>query len=154
MDQIEVEKLSEPRFISAESMQIGQSVNESYEDDVLNGGDLLDTFSTNPVQYCEVHLVDNPWLGEGPEDLDNDELLDLFIPDEHTSNLDDSLLQKPSNLTNQFLKESNNLFGDSSIDMVELIQDLLLTEEGETGLSVNEILQHTDDDAALKSDAA
>jgi len=128
-EQLEVKKQSEPRYISGDAIRMVKTFNDNYEDDVLNGGDLLDTFSNNPVQLCEVHLVENPWSGAGAQELDNDELLDLFVPDDQSMQMDESESLTPSGLIDQFEQESENLFGDSSVDMVELIQNVLLNEK-------------------------
>ena len=154
VQQLEVEKISEPRYISSDSMRMGNMVQATYEDDVLKGGELLDTFGNNPVQLCEVHWVDNPWLGESSDDIDNDELLELFISEEKASELDATIIENPSLLADQFDKEADKLFGDNSVNMVELMQELLLMEEDPSSSEPVEQSDTRSTENNMNSDAA
>ncbi len=120
----------EKRFISSESMRDTQSEgnNESrgraYEDDPLNGGDLLNVFD-NPVALCEVHWVDNPYTGGQPDALPAEDLLDLFVPDnaaQENTNGDQNTLEQ------RFAEEARKINGTSGDSITRLMAELVKAE--------------------------
>lgn len=116
-----------PRYVSAASMNDGfPDTEKHWDDNIVDGGDLLDN-PHNQVLYCSFGPIpDYPWLEKHPSEFGTEELLEIFAPETKDVELpvkESAASDELKGFEAQLAASAATLYGSEAIDLEAVFKD-------------------------------